>query len=400
MLQRKASYPVYITLFIAEVVYGCWPLIARAAINEGLDPMIFVLYRFLGASVLLLVISVILEDPVTRIAEDGNRRQDLRTVTGVLVSSTIKGSRNSAGASRYVDFLYNLPWPLFGILGALICMSSMGYIVGISLTSPSQAALCQPLIPVVALMTSVAAGIETLHAGKLVGVLISVAGATFVVYAGQSEAAAQGFRSGRMYQLGMLGLMVGVIAGALFAVLQKMALRVLPPIFLVGMSTLVGAGYLAVLVPLYSHELAYTAWWSWILTPTREVAVAYGIILATCLNLVIMADANKATNPSIVTSFSTLQPLIAMGMGFLWYGTQPGWRMLIGSAAIIVGLLVAVNAQLREHCHGEETLCFARDLDEQTRLLKQRSEQGSQNSQDKEIQRTAGRWTYPWPQQV
>jgi len=391
MLQQKASYPVYLKLFIAEVVYGCWPLVARAAINEGLDPVIFVLYRCAGAAVLLLMISFAVEDPVTRIFEDSARKQKFCSAAGDPISSTSNfaeaagaavGSRNSSVFLRYVDFFYSLPWSLLGILGALICMNAIGYVVGIALTSSSQAALCQPLVPVVACLTSVAAGTETLHRGKLLGVLISVAGAMFVVYAGQSEAEARGVHSGRMYQLGTLGLMVGVFAAALFAVLQKMALRALPPIFLVGMSTLVGSGYLAVFVPLYSRGLNHGVWWSVALTPTREAALAYGIVLATCLNLIIMATANQATNPSIVTSFSTLQPLIAMGVSFAWYGVYPDQRMLVGGVAIILGLLVAVSAQLQEYPYNGETLCFAHTLDERTKLLKRGSERMPRNSEE------------------
>lgn len=381
MFQLKAGFSVYAALVFAEVIYGVWPLIARVAINEGFDPIVFALYRCGGAAVLLLTVSLVFEDPLSLIATGSFRqavaKESKEGIAGVLTAGAGElaeaagaaiGAGQCPGGSNvtvhYVRFFYNLPWPLFGVMGALICMNSVGHTVGVALTSPAQAALMQPVIPVVACLTSLAAGTETLHAGKFAGVLISVAGAMYVVYVGQSEAESKGVNAGRLYQLGTMALFLNVFCTAFYFVLQKLALRALPPVFLCGMAMMVGAGYLAVLVPCYNHEFHHGAWWTWALTPTREAALAYGIILTTVLNFIILAKANEATNPSTVVIFSTLQPLIASGLGIAWWGVYPEHRTLVGGAAIIVGLLVAVTAQtLRDRsaaaaANAGEALCL------------------------------------------
>ena len=61
---------LYPALLSTSVVFGFWPVLARRAMEGGLDPMTLTVYRCVGASVVFLVVSWFLEGPL-RITERG-----------------------------------------------------------------------------------------------------------------------------------------------------------------------------------------------------------------------------------------------------------------------------------------------------------------------------------------
>jgi drug/metabolite transporter (DMT)-like permease len=333
-----AQYQVYACLGFAEVIFGVWPLVASVAMKEGFDPVVFALYRCAGSSVLLLAASWILEGylPIVPLSMPSTK------MLGLSVRQV------------YADRLKQLPWPHFMVLGALMCCNVLGYIIGVQLTSGTQAALMQPIVPVVACLVGVIAGHETLNTSKLMGIMVSVVGAMYVVYVGQEEADKHGAKSERKYQLGTLALMVNVISVSFYFVLQNFLLRKYPPVFITSVSTLVATGYLILVACFYFEEWGLSSWRNLILTPKREAALAYGIMFTTALNFVILAKANKATSPSTVTSFSTLQPLITTIVSIVFFGIYPCLQTVYGGIAIVAGLLITVRAQLAESTTVEE----------------------------------------------
>lgn len=327
MVAIPAQFQVYACLCFAEVIFGVWPVVASVAMKEGFDPVVFALYRCAGSAVLLLGASWILEGymPVLPFSAPSPKMQEV-----------------------YRDRFRNFPWPYFMILGALMCCNVLGYIVGVQLTSSTQAALMQPITPVVACLVGVVVGHESVNIGKLVGILVSVVGAMYVVYVGQEEADAHGAKSERKYQLGTLALMVNVFCVSMYFVLQKVLLRKYPPVFITSVSNLIASGFLLLVACFYFQEFGISSWMPLMLTPKREAALAYGIMFTTALNFVIMAWANKVTSPSTVTSFSTLQPLITTLVSIVFFGVYPCLQTVYGGVAIIGGLMLTVRAQLDE----------------------------------------------------
>lgn len=318
---------VYGGITIAEVIFGVWPVVASLAIKEGFDPFVFVFYRCAGSATLLVALSVTLEG---------------QAPWGLLLPMR-GGLSKAVGAARK-----DLPWKEFLILGGLLAANYLGYIIGVSCTSSTQAALMQPLIPVLACLSGLVAGTETLNSGKLMGILTSVFGAMYVVYAGQREAVHRGQHAGLRYELGTLALMVSVISTAFYFVLQKALLRRYKPIFITSVTMVIATCYLMVVVFFYAEEFRFSTWRPWILTPRREAALAYAIIFTTTLNLLILSWANKVTTPSTTTAFSTLQPVIALIAAAVCFGAVPNTRTIIGGVAILCGLGLTVRAQITE----------------------------------------------------
>lgn len=317
---------VYGGIVMAEVICGIWPVVAGIAIKEGFDPIVFIFYRCFGSALVLLALASYMEgtSPVS-----------------FLLQQLI-------GKSKEATLNKQFPWRDFLIMGALTCTNMVGYIVGVAFTSSTQAALMQPVVPVVACLAGLATGSESVSAAKLLGILMSVMGAMFIVYVGQEEADDVGKKAGRQHELGALALVVNVISAAFYYVLQKSLLHRYKPLFLSSVNMVICTCFLLVAVFLYAEEFKFSSWRPWLLTPRREAVLAYAIFFTTTFTFVVLAWANKVTTPSTVTAFNTLQPLITALTGFFGLGIIPHHYTLTGGAAIVGGLLLTVRAQILE----------------------------------------------------
>lgn len=326
------AFKIYGGIIIAEVICGVWPVVASLAIREGFDPLAFIFYRCFGSAALLSALAWMFEGQLP--------------FANLLPIFCLAGSDGDGVGAKEADKRF--PWREFLILGALTCTNMVGYIIGVAYTSSTQAALMQPVIPVMACLAGLASGTETINTGKLIGILMSVVGAMYLVYVGEEEAEDKSRNAGRRYQLGALALVVNVTSAAFFVVLQKNILRRYKPIFVSSATMAIATCYLMVLVLLYAEEFKFSSWRPWILTPRREAVLAYAIIFTTTVNFCILAWANKVTAPSTVTAFNTLQPLITAATSAVWLGIVPHSHTVAGGIAILLGLILTVRAQLSD----------------------------------------------------
>lgn len=322
---------VYGGIVLAETISGIWPVVASFAIQDGFDPVAFVFYRSLGASMALCALAWFSE---------GRPPWSMLTRLG----------SNVPGAGKYS------PWPEFVILGALMCAMMVSYTFGVAYTSSTQAALMQPVIPVMTCLAGLCLGTESVNTGKIIGIWISVIGAMYIVRVGEEEAEDHGKHAGRRYGLGALALVVNVTATAFYFVLQKAVLHRHTPIVVSSITMFIASCFLIVLTLLYAEEMKFPSWRPWLLTPRREAALAYAIIFTSTVQWVLLAWANKKTTPSTVTAFSTLQPLVAAITTAICLSVMPHGYTLMGGAAIIGGLLLTIRAQVSDSANpGQPT---------------------------------------------
>ena len=84
--------------------------------------------------------------------------------------------------------------------------------------------------------------------------------------------------------------------------------------------------------------LPAAAWWG----------VAYIILIPTAVNYVLNSWALRRSSPALVATYTTLQPVIATGLAFIFLHETPGLRELGGFVLIASGLaFVAVAAARR-----------------------------------------------------
>jgi drug/metabolite transporter (DMT)-like permease len=220
---------------------------------------------------------------------------------------------------------------LLGVLGNQVL-----YILGLQLTTAGTAGILMPSIPVFALAFAAALGVERLDRSRLAGVALAVAGA--LVLLGPSGVAVGG-RSA----LGNLLILGNCAAYAAYLVLQRPLLFRLPPLtvvawtFVFGGVTTVAVSAPAMLRAPYS-ALPAAAWWG----------VAYIILIPTAVNYVLNSWALRRSSPALVATYTTLQPVIATGLAFVFLRETPGLREVGGFALIASGLaFVAVAAARR-----------------------------------------------------
>ena len=227
-------------------------------------------------------------------------------------------------------------WKSLGMLGFLgVFLNQLAFILGLSLTSASNAAILMPTIPVFATGFALLLRIERPSLPRLSGVACAAAGALVMV--GTRPPAA-----GDAFLIGNALLLLNCLTYALYLVLQKPLLGRLGPLTVVGGAFLVGGGgILAVSAPsmLRMDALAVpTSAWA---------AVLYIILVPTALNYVLNSWAIRESGPSLAAAYITLQPLAAALLAAVWLGERPGIREGAGGCLILAGLALVARAARR-----------------------------------------------------
>jgi drug/metabolite transporter (DMT)-like permease len=172
---------------------------------------------------------------------------------------------------------------------------------------------------------------ERLGRRKLVGLAVALAGTVLVVLASGKQV--------RFEPMAAL-VLVCVLATAIYFVGQRpyfmrsSTLGVTAVTFFAG--TLAAAPFG---LPGFYQALRHAAPW-------HLVALAWLGVAPTFLGYLAWNMAIKRSSASQVSSFIYLSPPLAVLLGWLWLGEQPGWLILVGGALTVSGV-VLVNARRR-----------------------------------------------------
>lgn len=173
--------------------------------------------------------------------------------------------------------------------------------------------------PIIAMILAVLLLGEKMTSTKIMSVLLGFAGALIIVNP-----------AGTLNP----GLLLGVVAGALFAaylITSRMASSRSDPVKTLAFQCLVGA---IIMLP--------QALWTWS-TPTVDTLIifaAMGAVSVTCHFLTIAAF--RYSEASLLAPLSYLELVSAVAIGYLMFGDLPGPRVWLGAAAIVgAGLLLA-----------------------------------------------------------
>jgi drug/metabolite transporter (DMT)-like permease len=223
--------------------------------------------------------------------------------------------------------------PVLALLGLLgVFANQVLYILGLAHSTASNAAILMLSIPVFTAAVAAAARVERFSARKAAGVALAVAGALVLLQPGRLELARGG-------ALGNLLLLVNCLAYAAYLVLQRPALKVLPPLTLVAWAFLFGAvGVLAVsapqLVALRTAQMPLAAW----------SGIAYIVLVPTVVNYALNTWALRRSSPALVATYTTLQPVVAALLAVLFLGERVGIAEMLGFALIAAGVAGVARA--------------------------------------------------------
>jgi drug/metabolite transporter (DMT)-like permease len=200
------------------------------------------------------------------------------------------------------------------------------FITGLKLTTATNASILMLSVPVFTVAAAAALRIERIGAGRLVGILLSVAGALVLVNPLR-------FSADHGAALGNAIILANGLAYALFLVLQRPVLARIPWRTVIAWSFLFGTlGVLPFAAPaLAALEPARVPVKAWL-------GLGYIIVFPTVFAYAASTWAVRRSSPALVSAYNTLQPLVAATLGILFLGERFGWAEGVGFALIVAGL--------------------------------------------------------------
>lgn len=216
---------------------------------------------------------------------------------------------------------WDLAWlGLFGHFGY-----QFFFVHGVAITSVSNAAVIIGATPAVVTVITAVLGLERITAVHWLGALVSVAGLYFVVGSGAS------FGSATLG--GDLMVAASVVCWAAYTIGAGRLISRHSPLYITGITMAIGGLPYAVIM--FPHVLAVD-WtsvplWIW-------PAVTLSALLAFNLSYVIWYVAVQRIGNARTSMYSSLVPIVAMGVAIVWLREPVSTMKLFGAAAVLSGV--------------------------------------------------------------
>jgi drug/metabolite transporter (DMT)-like permease len=217
-----------------------------------------------------------------------------------------------------------------GLLG--VTANQLLFVYGLQHTKATNAAILQLTIPIFTVAIAAAARIERFDLRKGVGVGLSVLGALALLDPLR-------FAVGDGATLGNVLITLNCLCYSVYLVWQRPLLERLPPLTLVAWAFVFGgaATILAGARTALSVDAAAMPTMVW-------VGLAYAVLIQTAVNYAVNAWAMRRSTPSLISSYTTLQPVTAAAVAAAALGERVGWREGLGFALIVAGLALVSRA--------------------------------------------------------
>jgi drug/metabolite transporter (DMT)-like permease len=213
-----------------------------------------------------------------------------------------------------------------GLFG--VALNQLFFVLGMSRTSVAHAALIIGLTPVLVLMIASAARLETLSAGRLLGMFTALAGVVLLqTGAGRGSGATLA---------GDAFIFLGAFTFALFTVGGK---RVAHNFTSITLNTFAYAAAGLALAPVTLWKAASFPFEN--VSATAWASVAYMALVASVLCYLIYYHALTWIPASRVAAFSYVQPLLATVIAIPTLGERPTGALVAGGVLVLAGVIIA-----------------------------------------------------------
>ncbi len=244
-------------------------------------------------------------------------------------------------------------------IGALAFSGLTGYFgynalvfVGLTMTPVSDAALIVPTtLPALTAVAAVMVG-ERATRRAIIGLIVATLGAALVVGGGQVDAAAYPQRL-----LGDLLLLGGAVCWAIYTVLGTITARYGSSLAALTTATIIGA---ILLFPLGFLEHGYADVGTW--TASTWIAEGYVTVVQAVFSFVLFFWAVGRYGASLASLTSYLVPVGTLALAILVLGERPAPLQWVGGAVILVGVRLAARGRTRAPAAGEMTMAASEVL--------------------------------------
>lgn len=289
------SLKAHLALFAVALLYGGNYTVAKEVMTNGfIQPLGFILVRAISATIFFSCFHFIW------IKEKVDRK----------------------------DFKLLILCGLFGV-----AINQMFFFSGLKLSSQINAALIMTITPIIVLITSALLIGEKITSQKVIGILIGASGAILLIAFNKQIS----FNKSGL--LGDLLLLVNAASYAIYIVLVKTLLEKYHPVTVVRWVFTIG---LVFIIPFGWKQLSVVEWSSF---PSNIwLAVFYVVVGATFLTYLLNTYALGKLNPSTVSIYIYLQPLLATIIALAFGKDHLDWVKIVSGILIFLGVfLVSVE---------------------------------------------------------
>lgn len=285
---KKSLIAAHIYLFIVAVIYGANYTIAKGVLSEGyMGPNGFIFLRVSSGAILFFLFHKFF-------VNEKVEKKDLGLIA------------------------------LCGLFG--VAINQLCFFNGLKLTSPVNASLIMLTTPILVLIASSLYIREKITLQKIIGILIGAAGASFLILGTNNNPTNQSSIWGDLL------ILINASSYAIYLVLVKKLMQKYNPTTIVKWVFLFGFFYVS---PFGIKEFLATDPSSF--PPNIWLSIAFVIFGTTFLNYLLNAKALTIVNPSVVSAYIYLQPLIATLIAILFSGFK------LEKVTIYSGLLIAIG---------------------------------------------------------
>ncbi|MED6210437.1 hypothetical protein PIB30_064135 [Stylosanthes scabra] len=319
-----------LALLMTPLIYGCYHIVTKVALNDGVNQLVFSVLRD------LIALSVLA--PVAYFHE----KQMRPPITKTLLMSFF----------------------LLGLLG--IFANQLLFLIGLKYTNATYAAATQPAIPVFTFLFSAIMGVEKVNLlryegmAKVGGTIICVFGALLMVFyrgpvvIGNEEIVMKNVSQTQIdglkdivfdqFSLGVMCLIGNCMCMGAYLAIQAPMLRKYPTnISLTAYSYFFGTVLMVIASVFMTNGIT-----DWTLTGSEILAVVYSGILASALGYGLITWSTKILGPTMVALYNSLQPFCSTALSLIFLGSAVYLGSILGGTIIIVGLYIVTWGSYRE----------------------------------------------------
>jgi len=307
----------YAVLVLAAIMYGGWAIVSKATMGSGAAAWIFIFYRCLGGAIVLILMCLLMPSMLPE-KKGGVPMSLYEVISGIPRKESLR----------------------FAMLGATQLGTAVGFIIASGHVSAIMVSVFQPTIPVFTALIGSVLGTEQFSVLKILSIVCAVGGAIIVVTFGEAKPAGAE-RDLSELALGTAYLVLSVVSTAVYFILQKDMMKTYPPVINTTLAY-VWSTIISLPVALALHGFDYAAW-SFNGSTIAWAGIAYTSALASAWCL--LAWANKQTSPTTAAASSTIQPIAAAILSWIFLEKMLTAGQAAGGLTIIAGLFLFIKAQ-------------------------------------------------------